>query len=297
MKKIINISVIAALAILPLAANAEDYSINDPATANPATAASTGPGWALAQANSEADGKLATAGYVKGAYNQTMKAVNKVATTASFAGTASELADTHFNSADKTSAAKAANAAMAAAAAAQADVDVVEATIGNTTLTTTAQTLTGAIEEVKDAVEAVDTGVMSVTEGTTDGTVNVDGTDVAVHGLGSAAYTASTAYATAAQGTKADNAETNIGTMTNLQTDATNLVAAINEVKETADAAVTDADIADFATQDGVTATITASTVSGSVPVVTTWGTDAATTVAITASLTGASYREPTPAP
>lgn len=43
-------------------------------------------------------------------------------------------------------------------------------------------------------------------EGATNGTIKVDGTDVKVHGLGTAAYTASGAYATAAQGTKADNA-------------------------------------------------------------------------------------------
>ena len=53
-------------------------------------------------------------------------------------------------------------------------------------------------------------GVRSVTTGSTNGTisVNTNGTsaNVAVKGLGSAAYTASTAYATAAQGTKADNA-------------------------------------------------------------------------------------------
>ena len=42
--------------------------------------------------------------------------------------------------------------------------------------------------------------------GTTNGTIKVDGTEVAVAGLGSAAYTASTAYATSAQGTKADSA-------------------------------------------------------------------------------------------
>lgn len=49
--------------------------------------------------------------------------------------------------------------------------------------------------------------------GSTDGTIAIDGTDVAVKGLGSAAYTASTAYATAAQGTKADNAVPNTRTV------------------------------------------------------------------------------------
>ena len=50
---------------------------------------------------------------------------------------------------------------------------------------------------VTEQVIALDTGVMSVTEGSANGTIDVDGTDVAVHGLGSAAYTASTAYAAA----------------------------------------------------------------------------------------------------
>ena len=43
-----------------------------------------------------------------------------------------------------------------------------------------------------------------ITTGSVNGTIAVGGEDVAVKGLGSAAYTASTAYATAAQGTKAD---------------------------------------------------------------------------------------------
>ena len=47
---------------------------------------------------------------------------------------------------------------------------------------------------------------ITVTEGTANGTVKVNGTDVTVHGLGTAAYTASSAYATAAQGAKADTA-------------------------------------------------------------------------------------------
>ena len=44
----------------------------------------------------------------------------------------------------------------------------------------------------------------TLVEGTANGTVKFNGTDVPVHGLGSAAYTETTAYATAAQGTKAD---------------------------------------------------------------------------------------------
>ena len=46
----------------------------------------------------------------------------------------------------------------------------------------------------------------TLVEGTENGTVKFNGTDVPVHGLGSAAYTESDAYATAAQGALADTA-------------------------------------------------------------------------------------------
>lgn len=46
----------------------------------------------------------------------------------------------------------------------------------------------------------------TLTTGTANGTVAFNGEDVAVHGLKSAAYTEASAYATAAQGTKADSA-------------------------------------------------------------------------------------------
>lgn len=50
------------------------------------------------------------------------------------------------------------------------------------------------------------TGAITIATGTSNGSIKVGDADVAVKGLGSAAYTASTAYATAAQGTKADSA-------------------------------------------------------------------------------------------
>lgn len=61
---------------------------------------------------------------------------------------------------------------------------------------------------VQDSLDAADSALQAadITEGATNGTIAVDGTDVAVHGLGTAAYTASTAYATAAQGALADTA-------------------------------------------------------------------------------------------
>lgn len=47
---------------------------------------------------------------------------------------------------------------------------------------------------------------VTIGTGTGNGTIKVNGTDVSVKGLGSAAYTNSTAYATSAQGAKADTA-------------------------------------------------------------------------------------------
>lgn len=72
----------------------------------------------------------------------------------------------------------------------------------------------------KVSVAADATGKITITgaattaaSGSANGTIAIDGVDVAVKGLGSAAYTASTAYATAAQGTKADNAVPNTTTV------------------------------------------------------------------------------------
>ncbi len=50
------------------------------------------------------------------------------------------------------------------------------------------------------------TGAVTIATGTSNGSIKVGDADVAVKGLGSAAYTASTEYATAAQGAKADSA-------------------------------------------------------------------------------------------
>ncbi len=85
MKKILNISVIAALAILPMAANAAvtDAVPGPTVTEDTATAATatTDPKYGLVQGH-ETDANLATAGYVKGAYNAAIKAINKVSETA-----------------------------------------------------------------------------------------------------------------------------------------------------------------------------------------------------------------------
>ena len=132
MKKLLNISVFAILAILPMVANATPVA-GEPAHADPATAAAAVPGYALAEAEGN-DGNLATAGYVKGAYNAAIKAINKVAATADTAvqsvtagtanGTISVDSGADITVYDDT--------------ALSGRVTTVENKIGNTTLTTTA---------------------------------------------------------------------------------------------------------------------------------------------------------------
>lgn len=74
---------------------------------------------------------------------------------------------------------------------------------------------TGKVTVTADATGKVTINGAATTaaSGSANGTIAIDGTDVAVKGLGSAAYTASSAYATAAQGTKADKAVPNTRTV------------------------------------------------------------------------------------
>ena len=61
------------------------------------------------------------------------------------------------------------------------------------------------VENKKDSIESA-LQASDITTGGANGTISVKGTDVKVKGLGSAAYTEASAYATAAQGAKADTA-------------------------------------------------------------------------------------------
>ena len=61
------------------------------------------------------------------------------------------------------------------------------------------------VESKKDSIESA-LQASDITTGNANGTIAVKGTDVKVKGLGSAAYTEASAYATAAQGAKADTA-------------------------------------------------------------------------------------------
>lgn len=93
-----------------------------------------------------------------------------------------------------------------------ADSDELDFTDTNHQISATIKTGSIAKSKLATAVQtsltAADTALQAadITSGTTNGTISVDGTEVAVAGLGSAAYTDSTAYATAAQGTLAASA-------------------------------------------------------------------------------------------
>lgn len=89
--------------------------------------------------------------------------------------------------------------AAGAAAAAIAALDVEDAAVDNQYVSAVSQT-DGKIVVSRKQLPAKPV----IATGTTNGTIAVDGADVAVKGLGSAAYTEAGAYATAAQGTKAD---------------------------------------------------------------------------------------------
>ena len=83
-------------------------------------------------------------------------------------------------------------------------------TISSNTISATDTTYTGSDGITLTGTNFTNSGVRSVAGGTTNGTISVNtgGTtaDVAVTGLGSAAYTASSAYATSVQGALADTA-------------------------------------------------------------------------------------------
>lgn len=79
-------------------------------------------------------------------------------------------------------------------------LDVTDSAVANQYVSQVSQT------DGKISVQRVELPVKSVTVGTENGTISVNGEDVAVTGLKSAAFTESSAYATAAQGAKADTA-------------------------------------------------------------------------------------------
>ena len=79
MKNFLKLSVVAIFAVLPTVVNAEAVAGDPGATDASAPVAAHSPKYSLAESDGSDTG-LATAGYVKGAYNAAIKAVNTVAT-------------------------------------------------------------------------------------------------------------------------------------------------------------------------------------------------------------------------
>lgn len=77
MKKLLGISLVAVLAASPFAARAEGPVAGDATHAESAVVSSAEPGYALVE-SAQTDSNAASAGYVKGAYNSAIKAINKV---------------------------------------------------------------------------------------------------------------------------------------------------------------------------------------------------------------------------
>lgn len=307
MKRLLTVSFITILAVLPMVASAEVFSVADPTTDANAAVAETNPKWALAEAGDN-DDNLATAGYVKGAYNQTMKAINKVATTVGNA------ADKDLSNLSATGTGVITTAITNNAAG---------ATYSNTTSGLTATTIQGAIDEVEGRVDTVQTNIgtmanltgnettlveaieavrttangalvaSDIAEGTTNGTISVNNSDVAVHGLGSAAFSETTAFdaAGAASGVQA-------AIEGKLDDGANGYDIDAKTLKVQGASVLTGAALTDYAKKSGVENTIETATITARVPTLTAWGNDNSTgTVGVEVVSIAATYAEPAPEP
>lgn len=333
MKKLLGISVIAALAVLPMAGYAEPVTGTTGADAPLTT--NNAPTYKGVAAGDN-DGSLATAGYVKGAYNDAIKAVNKVHTTAQAAITdinTNKIGDMAGLTGDATTLVGAIEEVRAAADAASGDIAGDIGDLGDLT-TTEKGTVVGAINELDSAIDTLNgSGAGSVdkkiednaagatyngtTSGLSAGTIQgaidelasekqeksdstvADGTyNYIQQGSGVAANlirldTAADANADAIAVLNGD-ANTNGSVAKQIATAVSNLNTTLGE---------------DYATKDGVVATVETGVVTtaantGTVSILATWGSDNATTANVSIpSLTGsidvpaAGYVEPTPAP
>jgi len=230
MKKLLNISVIAALAVLPFAANAAVTDADPGATINQTTeegqtaaanaTATNAPKYALAAAESN-DGNVATAGYVKGAYNAAIKAVNKVA---DMATSATNSANISYDGTDAGLSATNVQDAIDELADEKADAAYTNANMSATTL---AEAITELESEKLDASEA---------DVAADGNYISAGTDVAAN-LG--------ALDTAVQA--------NEDAIDVLNGDASTTGSVAKQIAD----AITDLGMDNYATQDGVETTVT----------------------------------------
>ena len=263
MKKLLNISVIAALAILPMAANA-DITTTDPGATNAdAPVAANAPKYSLATAHTT-DANLATAGYVKGAYNATIKAINKVATTA---------ADAATKDLDNLSATGKAN--ISAQGTYNASTNYTDGTVGAAIKSKADAATTYTKTEVDTLLDdKADAATTLSGYGITDAYTKTE-VDTALDAKADAATTlAGYGITDAYTKTEVDNAvagSANTATYSSSTTYDTGTVGAAIKSLETASG--------DYATKAGVLATIDAATV----PVMAQWGSTTATTVSVDA--------------
>ncbi len=348
MKKLLNISVIAALAILPLAANATDLTDEQLAYANPTTDDGT---------------TVATAQYVKGAYNELGKAINtkqdkltpaqlkaiqdvsgldtrlgtaetniealKTAVGNATAGLVKDVADLQTNKQDKLSDTQlnAVNSGITSKKVTDYDnlvtnsANFITKDVDNLTNYTTTTAMNTALADKQDKLsetqlKAVDSGITSekvtdydnlVTTSANFITKDVDnltnytttaGMNTALAKKADAATTYTKTEVDTALDAKANAATTY--TKTEVDTElakkqdslTTDQLAAVDSKITAEKVALYDnlaRDSENYATKDGVTATINASSVS--VPVLTTWGDNTAKDME--ASIIAAAYTEP----
>ncbi len=331
MKKLLGISLVAVLAVSPLMANAA-IPAGETGLAAGATGVNVAAGGAYYAGKSITDADraaTASAAYVKGAYNDAISAVNKVAEqTSNIASNTyskdqvdaalngkqdlansnitQEVADAHSS---LTAGANVAGNLASVAGVAEGAAAAI-ATYGNI--------VTHNVSEFATAEQGAkaNSAVQSVTTGDAqsgNGTIKVDGNAVSVYGLGSAAYTDSTAYdaagaAAAAQTAAITAAATDATTKANAAQAAAEATAAADattkanaaeqNAKDYADTAITNLNIGDYATKAGVLATVEAATVtatvpsqsvSGTVPMMIEWGAINADTASVTGSTAGGS--------
>ena len=260
MKKILGISLVAVFAVAPLMARAETGLASEPthaATAISGNTTTVAPQYEVASADSTTDGNLATAGYVKGAYNAAIRGINKVAADA--VQTA--------NLADKSLTIDAASLSVNGAAV-LTGADVANKADKATTLAGYGITDAYTKTQVDSAISSSATATLNSAKSYADGLA----TNYDEAGAAAAALNSAKSYA--------DGLATNYDAA---GTAATEAAAALNSAKSYADGLATNYDAAgaaaavETALQSGIVATINASTV----PVMTTWGSTAVDTTSL----------------
>ena len=271
MKKLLGISLIAVLAVSPMMAKAVDATATEPTAANPVAdtnVAAKGPQYALQPEVAADSTSLATAKYVKGAYNAAIKAVNKVAADATSGITSA------INNLDSTVSQTAGADGLA--------LTVVEE---NGKITS----VTGSIAaNTYDAYGAADDALTSA-NAYTDGKITALSSVYDAKGAADTALTSAKAY-TDEEATRAKAAEaalnTAIGSETTRATAAESALDTRINALETANST--------FATKTQVTANINAATasasnvsldvagsVTGNVPAMLEWGDTSASSIAL----------------